>query len=481
MVPKHMIQEYIDYFLKVNEMKIVRGANWKLEIGAITDLNAKKYGPALLFNKIKDYPTDYRVVTCMLSGPRRLSYTIGAPSITSTDELLKYVEGKPFEWESLANAYPPKIIDQNEIEGLSYSEEVDLFKFPTPLWHEGDGGRYIGTGGCVITKDPDIGVINLGTYRVMVHDKNTVGVFIEDINHGNIQNRKYHKQGKPCPVAMSFGHDLLIYIASSMPIPYELSEYNYAGSIRKESIQAFLGKITGLPIPATTEIAVEGYIYPNDFVQEGPFAEFTGYYGGDRAPRYAVRLKSIYYRKNPIILGSLTGKPPFDHSYWRSLLESAAIRDRLRKAGVPEVKKVWRHEAGCSQFWTVVSISQQYIGHARQAGYIAAQCVEGASMGRYVIVVDDDIDPQNLQEVIWALSTRSDPATGIEILHRAPSNPLDPIIKKPTTHYESSRAVIDACKPFEWIDGFPKTVAISKDLEMEVRSKWPDLLEGDSK
>ena len=117
-----------------------------------------------------------------------------------------------------------------------------------------------------------------------------------------------------------------------------------------------------------------------------------------------------------------------------------------------------------------MSISQQYIGHARQAGYIAAQCVEGASMGRYVIVVDDDIDPQNLQEVIWALSTRSDPATGIEILHRAPSNPLDPIIKKPTTHYESSRAVIDACKPFEWIDGFPKTVAISKDLEMEVRS-----------
>ncbi|MCL5069231.1 MAG: UbiD family decarboxylase, partial [Thaumarchaeota archaeon] len=97
-------------------------------------------------------------------------------------------------------------------------------------------------------------------------------------------------------------------------------------------------------------------------------------------------------------------------------------------------------------------------------------------MGRYVIVVDDDVDPADLQEVIWALSTRSDPATGIDIIRRAPSNPLDPLIRKPAKHYFSSRAVIDACKPFEWISEFPKSVVVSEQLKERVTAKWPDIL-----
>ena len=97
-------------------------------------------------------------------------------------------------------------------------------------------------------------------------------------------------------------------------------------------------------------------------------------------------------------------------------------------------------------------------------------------MGRYVIVVDEDVDPTDLQEVIWALSTRSDPASGIDIIRRAPSNPLDPLIKKPTNAYFSSRAIIDACRPYEWRNEFPKSVVVSKDLEDKVRAKWPNLL-----
>lgn len=471
------LRKYLQDVEKLGQLAKISEADWNLEIGAVTDLNAKKRGPALLFDNIKGYPEGYRILTCMLSGPERLSYVLGMTPTEDHDELVTALEGKPYEWESKASDYPVKIVDKSDVKKNTFSEgEIDMFKFPTPLWHEGDGGRYIGTGGTVITKDPEIGVVNLGTYRVMIHDKNTLAVFIEENNHGHIQLRKYHEANQPCPVALSFGHDPQLYIASSLPIPYEISEYNYAGAIRKNSQEAFEGPVTGLPIPKSSEIAVEGFIYPNDLVQEGPFGEFTGYYGGDRAPRFAIRLKALYHRDNPIILGSLTGKPPFDHSYWRTVLESAAIKDRLRKAGAPDVVKVWRHEAGSSQFWTVVSIKQRYLGHARQAGFIAAQCEEGASMGRYVIVVDEDVDPSDLQEVIWAVSTRSDPATGIDIIRRAPSNPLDPIIRKPTDTYFSSRAIIDACKPYEWITEFPKSVIVSDELKKRVTGKWPNLL-----
>ncbi|HZW58602.1 MAG TPA: UbiD family decarboxylase [Nitrososphaerales archaeon] len=470
------LREYITQATEMGELQVVKGAHWNLEIGALTDLNAKKRGPALLFDEIVDYPSGYRVLTCMLSGPKRLSAVLGFEPTSDHSKLVSSLEGKPFVWEERAKNFPPRVRNDADVMANTLDEgKIDLFKFPAPKWHEEDGGRYIGTGGTVITRDPDIGVVNLGTYRVMISSKNALCVLIEDIHHASIQIRKYHAIGKPCPVALSFGHEPLVYLASSLPIPYELSEYNYAGAINEKPIEVFQGKLTGLPIPASSEIAAEGFIYPGDLLEEGPFGEFTGYYAGDRAPRPAIRLKALYHRNNPIILGSLTGKPPFDHSYWRTVLESAAIKDRLRKAGIPDVVKVWRHEAGACQFWTVVSIKQRYLGQAKQAGFVAAQCQEGASMGRYVIVVDEDVDPTDLQEVIWALSTRSDPATSIDIIHRAPSNPLDPLIRKPAKSYSSSRAIIDACRPFEWINEFPKSVIVSKDLHERVAMKWPNI------
>lgn len=470
------LRDYVKQATTMDELRVVNGADWNLEIGAVTDLNAKKRGPALLFDDIVGYPHGYRVLTCMLSGPKRLSAVLGFDITSDDSKLVSNLEGKPYQWEETAKNFPPATkSDSDVLTNVLKEDEIDLLKFPVPLWHEEDGGRYIGTGGTIITRDPDLGVVNLGTYRVMVSSKNSVCMLVEDIHHGSIQIKKYHEQGKPCPVALSFGHEPLVYIASSLPIPYEICEYNYAGAIRQRPIDVFEGTVTGLPIPASSEIAAEGFIYPGDVIEEGPFGEFTGYYAGDKAPRPAVRLKALYHRDDPIILGSLTGKPPFDHSYWRSVVESAAIKDRLRKAGIPDVVKVWRHEAGACQFWTVVSIKQRYLGHAKQAGFIAAQCQEGASMGRYVIVVDEDVDPTNLQDVIWALSTRSDPATGIDIIHRAPSNPLDPLIKKPAKSFQSSRAIIDACRPFEWIKEFPRTVTISKELQEKVAKKWPQI------
>ncbi|MDG6999484.1 MAG: UbiD family decarboxylase [Nitrososphaerota archaeon] len=470
------LRRYVQEMTKAGELKVVENADWNLEIGALTDLNAKKRGPALLFDEIKDYPKGYRVLSCMLSGPKRLSYVLGFEPTSDHGKLVSQLQGKPGLWEEHSKDFAPKVVNDSPLMKNAYtdSSKIDLFKFPSPKWHEADGGRYIGTGGAVITRDPETGVINAGTYRMMVHEKDVVALQIQKYHHGSVNIAKYHSKGEPCPVVLSFGHDPLLYVAACLPIPYGISEFNYAGAVRKEPVEVLEGKVTGLPIPASSEIAAEGFIYPNDLVEEGPFGEFTGYYAGERALRPAVRLKALYHRDDPIILGSLPGKPPFDHSYWRTVVESALVKDKLQKTGIPGVLGVWKHEASCSYFWTVVSIRQQYPGHAKQAGVVAAQCMPG--YGRYVIVVDDDIDPSDLQEVIWAISTRSDPASGIDIIHNATTGSLDPMVKKPASVYTSSRAVIVACRPFEWKDKFPRVVEVSNELKSKIASKWPDLV-----
>jgi 4-hydroxy-3-polyprenylbenzoate decarboxylase len=174
------------------------------------------------------------------------------------------------------------------------------------------------------------------------------------------------------------------------------------------------------------------------------------------------------HRNDPILLG-YTRK-------WRAPLKAALVWDDLEAAGVPDVRGVWYHEAaGAAYLFLVVSIKQRYPGHARQAGLIATECHAAAYLGRYTIVVDDDIDPTHLNEVLWALCTRSDPSVDIEILRRCWSGPLDPIIHKDTKGF-NSRAIIDATRPYEWKDTFPQVSRSSKDLRDRILSKWSDKL-----
>lgn len=465
------LENFVEQVNRFGELSVVEGADWNLEIGAVTDLNAKRHGPALLFDNIKDYPKGYRVLTAIVSSPKRLSLALGLNITGDHYKLLSQLEGKPTEWESKSNDYVPKFVrDSPVLTNVAVGEKIDLLKFPAPFWHEADGGRYIGSGGTVITKDPEKGTVNLAVYRTVVQNKNTLGLFMVDWHHGNLDIKKYHKMGKPCPIAVSFGHDPTLFVVSGMPIPYEISEYNYAGAIEGKPIEVIEGKVTGLPIPASSEIAVEGFVNPNDLMEEGPFGEFTGYYAEERAPRPVIRIGALYHKDNPIIIATPPGRPPHDYSYHMAVMASAALKTDLEKSGVPGVVKVWRHESGCRYFWIVVSIKQMYEGHAKQAGLVAAS---QRGFGRYVVVVDEDIDPANLDEVIWALSTRSDPVESVEIVTQTTSSPMDPRIRKHEGAYYTSRAIIDACRPFEWKDEYSRVVEVSDELKERVRNKWP--------
>ncbi|MDZ4246451.1 MAG: UbiD family decarboxylase, partial [Dehalococcoidia bacterium] len=199
--------------------------------------------------------------------------------------------------------------------------------------------------------------------------------------------------------------------------------------------------------------------------------EWPGYYGSGIRPARYVEVKRIYHRNNPILLGSPPNHPPSDASYQKEMVRGALLCHDLTKMGVPDIRGVQVSEVGARQL-VVISIKQRYAGHAKQAAILLSQNRLTAVQGRYVIVVDEDIDPTNIQEVLWALCTRSDPEKDIDIIRRAPSSSLDPIIRRPTDHFFNSRAIIDACKPYEWFNEFPQEIKISPELEKRVKEKF---------
>jgi 4-hydroxy-3-polyprenylbenzoate decarboxylase len=469
------LREWLQLVDEIGELKSIKGAHWNLEMGAITELlyrEGKYPPPAVLFDSVPGYPEGFRTVFGTTGSVQRMALTLGFSNVKSGTDLVKAYRDKSKELKPI----PPKYVETGPIfENIDYRKDVDLYKFPVPLMHEKDGGRYIGTNCLVITKHPDEGWVNLGTYRVMIHGKDHTSFYISPGKHGRIQRNIYFERKEPCPVAVCVGHDPLLFLAAGNEIPYGLSEYDYVGGFKGEPIEVVKGKYTGLPIPAWGEIAFEGEAVWNDLKDEGPFGEWTGYYASAEREEPVIRVKYVYYRNHPILTCSRPSRPPSDYSFSKGVIKSALIWEELEKCGVPNVKGVWCHEAGGGRLFNVVSIKQAYPGHSRQAGLIASQTHAGGYLNRFVIVVDEDIDPSNLFEVIWAISTRCEVSEDIEILRKCWSGPLDPVIPKGKKGF-NSRAVIDACRPYDWKDEFPQVAEYSKELRDKTYSKWKGIL-----
>jgi UbiD family decarboxylase len=474
------LRTWLDQVRSFGELTDVRGADWNLELGAISELNVRKdVPPALLFDDIKGYPPGFRVLTCSTSSPARLSSILRLGIEKNHLALVQKLRGKPREWQSRAAEYEPVTLDAGPaLEHVQRDADVDLYAFPSPLWHEKDGGRYIGTGCSVVTRDFDTPWVNVGTYRVQLFDRNHVGLDMVQGKHGAIQYDKHMQGGKPFPVAIVLGSDPLGYLISGIEVPFGMCEYNYIGAILQQPVAVVRGELTGLAFPAASEIVLEGHVYPGDVRSEGPFGEFHGYYPGKGIDHKApvVTVERVYHRNDPIMMGSPPAKPPNDYSYSKAVMRSALLFDALAASGVPDVAGVWAHEIGGARMFNVVAIRQRYAGHARQAGHILNQCGVGAYMSRYSIVVDEDIDPANLQEVMWAVATRSDPDIDIDIIKRGMGSKNDPMFV--AYQYDApytSKAIIDACRPYDHLHDFPDVAEASRALQDEVRAKWKDL------
>ena len=474
------LRGWIEEADKLGEIKHIKGLSWEREIGMATELlHHTDPAPCGIFEDVPGIPKGNRVLVNFF-GAKRANMTLGFPAGLNRMELS----------EAFLNVYrnqdnkpiPHKIVETGPVfENILTGKDVDLYKFPTPKWHEEDGGRYIGTGSYNVTRDPDENWVNCGTYRCMIQTKNKIGFYISPGKHGRIHRDKYAERGERMPACIVVGGSPMMFLLSSQEVPYGISEYDILGGLYKKPIECVKGKITGLPFPKDAEIVLEGWIDPKELMDEGPFGEWTGYYASDMRPEPVLHVEAIYHRNDPIILGCPPQRPPDELARYRAVARSALLKQSIQAAGVPDVTNVWAHEVGTARMLVAVSIKQRYPGHARQVGHIACQCHVGAYAGKYVFVVDDDIDVSNLEQLMWAVVTRSDPATSIDIVHNAWSTPLDPRItpeQRERGDFTNSRAIIDACRPFHWRDQFPKVNMPSEAQSKEARQKFGHLLEG---
>jgi UbiD family decarboxylase len=461
------------------KLRKVHGADWDLEIGAINEMVSEGKGPALLFDDIPGHPKGYRIATNLLNDRLRQKLAMGFDEAMGDMEVLRYWKDKMKEYVPVR---PEEVQDGPIFENVLSGEDVDLFKFPSPKWHLHDGGRYIGTGVIVITRDPDEGWVNCGTYRSMIQDEKTLSFYSSVGKHARIMREKYWAKGEPCPVVMTFGHDILLYALASISLPWGISEYEMGGFLKNGPIKVVKGRATGLPIPATAEIAAEGFAPPpeEDSRMEGPFGEWTGYYTSGRKEAPVVHVKNLYFRNDPIILGQPPVKPPVNLWFPIPIHTAATLWDRLERTGVQGVKGVYVHGPG-NRVIGVISLKQSYPGHARQVASLAGALLQGgACVGRYIITVDDDVDPSNLEEVFGAVATRTNPATSIQIVPGFLTSGLDPALspeQRQRKDFTTSKVFIDACWPYHWKDAVPLTIRASDELRNKILEKWKELFQ----
>jgi len=253
-----------------------------------------------------------------------------------------------------------------------------------------------------------------------------------------------------------------------------------AGHIKGRPIEVTKGPITGLPIPATAEVAIEGFSPPPwaDSRPEGPFGEWTGYYASGTRNEPVVHVKAIYHRDDPIIHGQPPLKPPGYTWYPIPVHTAVTLWSRLDVSGIPGIRGVYVHGPG-NRIAAVISIKQSYPGHAKQVGTLASTMLSGgACTGRYIIVVDEDIDPADWQSVLWALTTRCNPEHSIETVRGFLTSPLDPMLppeKREAKDFTTAKVIIDTCRPYHWVKEFPLVNRARDELRRKVLEKWNTL------
>lgn len=460
------------------ELAVVSGAHWDKEMGAVTEVLYRQKvdkSPMLVFDQIPGYPEQNRTLYGMFGSPLRLALALGMKPEASHDRAQMLDDFRKVIKRGFSEI-PPKIVDEGPVtENVVKGEDLDLTElFPVPIHHELDGGRYIGTACGVVTKDPDTGRVNVGTYRVQVTGPNTCASYISNGKQGRIHRDKYLAAGKPCPVAIIVGADPITYLSAGYTFSDDVPEFDWCGGILGRPHELIEGEVTGMPFPSHSEIVLEGWIMPQETVHEGPFGEWHGYYAGETADEPLIRIERAYFRNDPILTCAASQKPPHAHLFERCFLRAAALLDSLEGAGIKGVKSAWSHQAGSGRTFVAVSVDQQYFGHSQQVGIVASQVNPVGYIGRWIIVVDDDIDPSDINDVIWAMGTRCDPKTMTTVLDRTWSSRLDTQVTDYSRLY-NSRMVIDACIPYERRDTFPAVAQTSRELAAEVRGKYPEL------
>ncbi len=451
--------------------RIKAEVDWDLELSHIAKLNEEEKGPALLFENVKGYDTP--IITSVCTTTERLALIMGQPKESTLVDLYN-------EWARLGeNLTPPRWVDAADApckENILMGDEVDLFKFPVPKFYPLDGGRFYGTAHFIVTKDPESGWINLGTYRSQLLEKNKIGTQFIKGKHADIMLKKYQAMGKPMPVASIVGCDPLLFILGAARVSAFVSEYDVAGALRGEAVEVVKGETVDLPIPAHAEIVVEGEVDADKFMDEGPFGEYTGYYSGAGTdPRNFIDVKCVTHRNNPIFWGTTVGRAVTDTHMTMALSYGANLWQQLLAMKIPGLKAVYCPPEGSGRFMAIISIKQMYPGHADQVLTAAISTEMGAYGLKTVFVVDEDIHPWDISRVLYALSFRFQPNL-CQSINRGRSTPLDPSL--PISAREiTGRLLMDATIPYDWKEK-PIPIELDPEVVKRVKARWSELMGG---
>ena len=459
------LREFVQRLERNNDLKTFEGADWNLEIGALTEIGAEKNAPALMFDNIKGYEGMPLVVNLVANNDQ-----LGVVFGTEPEEAKIYeklVMG-------MRNRIPSRIRQTGPVKEEVYKgDDVDLFKFPTPWWHEHDGGQYIATTAGLITRDPRTGNLNMGSYRAMLKDKNTVswsgGTRGPAHPSGGDHILMNEAEGKPTPVAIVLGMDPYLTLATGSPVPGDeegQAEYEAAGAWRGKATELVKCETNDLLVPANAEIVLEGHAVPNERTTEGPHGESTGFYGENKQA-FVIKIDCITHRHNPISYGLIC---QLVEDYPRQLFRSGSFLTRLVKAsGMENIHEAYFPEVG-RMGMMIVRADLQEKGDPQRI----MDAVWGLDRWRWVIVVDDDCDVRNWNDVMWRVVSAADPDKG-EVLfgmqHAAREAP-----RTDEQDYDAPRRGmgIDATMKFK-DTYFPRVNRVNRELTSKAASRWHEL------
>ena len=480
------LRDFIAQLEQLGELRRVRAAvDPRLEMTEICDRVLRAGGPAILFEHPKGHAIP--VLGNLFGTPRRVALGMGADNVEALREVGKLLaflkepeppRGMRDAWEKLPifrkvlDMAPKKIgrppCQERVLEGV----EVDLARLPIQFCWPEDAGPLI-TWGLVVTRGPHKPRQNLGIYRQQVIGRDKVIMRWLAHRGGALDYRDWQqvRPGEPFPVAVALGADPATILAAVTPVPDTLSEYAFAGLLRGSRTELAQCLGNELQVPAAAEFVLEGHIQPGETALEGPFGDHTGYYNeADRFPVFAI--ERITHRENPIYHSTYTGRPPDEPAILGVALNEVFVP--ILQKQFPEIVDFYLPPEGCSYRLAVVAMRKQYPGHAKRIMLGVWSFLRQFMYTKFVIVVDEDVNTRDWKDVIWAMTTRMDPARDTVLIENTPIDYLD--FASPVSGL-GSKIGFDATNkwPGETTREWGRPVAMSTEVKRRVDALWGEL------
>ncbi|HLA28998.1 MAG TPA: UbiD family decarboxylase [Syntrophales bacterium] len=470
-MPYNDLREFIDRLKKTGDLiDINEEVDWNLEAGAIMRRAYEKWQPAQLFNKIKGYKKGFRLMGGPLATFRRLAVGMGMDPETSYTDMLNEFDKRS------ANPIKPMVVSDGPCkENILKGKDVDLLKFPVPLIHGGDGGRFIGTWNVGICKDLDSDWVNWGTYRLMVHDKASTGAFVLPQQHIGMMYGKYEEKNLPMPYAAAIGLDPMINFIATTGVPYGVNEVDIVGGMRNEPVRLVKCETLDLYVPATAEIVLEGEILPRVRKDEGPFGEYPGYQLSGTVARPVFKIKCITHRNNAILTAACIGVPPDDYHIAGNLGQASYFKNALLNEGIPVTGIFFPPQS--AMHLCIVAVKTAHTNMATKVANIIWGTKNGFVCPR-VVVVDEDVDPTDLDQVLHAFSTKCHPIKGTTVIDNSNVSPLTGFLWPGDRELGlGANVVYDCTWPKQWRkEDVPTRSSFNdtypEDIKKRVLSKW---------